>query len=377
LSRPRVLILGGGFAGLSCANALDPRRFDVSLVDARRAFEFLPNIHELVSGVKGPAALRISLHPAMRAAGHHFVHGRVTRIDPGAREAELEPGQTLKGDYLVLALGAVDADYGIPGVGRHTLGFKCVDQCKAIHNRLNALARKRDPAARVVIVGGGLEGVEALGEVLRRYRDRLARITLVEAQQRLLPGTVAGADRHLRRHCGELGVEVITGDAVARITAKTVFLRSGRRLRSDATIWTGGPAPAALLAESGLAPPHRWAPVRATLEHRQFRRVYVIGDAAELPEALRKQAYHAIDMGVCAAANIEREHRGRRPRAFRPAPKPTLVSFGDVDTLLLSQRLNLAGAALARSRSATRELLWPAIGDLKSVTRLANVRRLR
>lgn len=404
MKRPRVLILGGGFAGLSCANALEPRLFDVSLVDTRRAFEFLPNIHELVSGVKRPPALRINLKPAMRAASHRFVRGRVGAIDPTALTATLEQGQVLHGDYLVVALGAIDADFGVPGVGRHTLGFKSVDECQAIHDHLKALTRQREPGGRVVIVGGGLEGIEALGEVLRRFRDRLAQVSLVEAQSHLLPGTVRGADRRLRRHCAELGVDVITDDPVARITAKTVFLRSGRRLRSDATIWTGGPAPAPLLAASGLAPPGKWVSVNSTLEHRDFANVFVLGDAAALPRPVRKQAYHAMDMGVCTARNLERRHRGRRLRAFRPSPKPTLVSFGDVDTLLLSQPLNVAGpalaagkeavyaavmtgldrrqlgqragAVLARSQEAAQKLLWPAISDLRTLTRLRSVRRL-
>jgi NADH dehydrogenase len=287
-------------------------------------------------------------------------------------------------------------------VTEHTIGFKSAQQCGAIHRRLERLARRRD--GRVVVVGGGLEGIEALGEVLRRYRGRLHDVSIVEARERLVPGSVAAVHEHLHALCREHDVDVVTGDPVARVTAKTVFLVSGRRLRSDLTIWTGGPAAPALLSESGLAPPGSWAPVRETLEHRDYERVFVAGDAAELPSPLGKQAYHALDMGSCVAGNIGRAERGRPLRAFRPAPKPTLMTFGDLDTLLISDRITLAGPALAagkeavyaavlagldrrpiphratamlaRGRRATQRLLWPALADLPGLRRRARLRRL-
>ena len=402
MKRPTVLILGGGFAGLACANALDRRRFSVRLVDARRAFEFLPNIHELVSGVKRPAALRIDLRKALTASGHRFVHAEVRAIDAEARAVELESGRIIDADYLVIALGAIDADYGVSGVAAHALGFKSVSECKTIHERLENLANTG--TGRVAIIGGGLEGIEALGEILRRYRGRFRTISLIEAREQLLPGTPGSVDEHLMRHCERFNVEVITGDAVARITPKTVVLSSRRRLRSDVTIWTGGPAPTPLLYRSGLAPANAWAPVSTALQHRDYDRVFVAGDAAAFPTPLRKQAYHALDMGVCVAANIERCEGRRRLRAFKASPKPTLVSFGDVDTLLLSDRLRLAGPGLAsgkeavyaavmagldrrglkersaavleRGTNAARRLLWPALREPKALLRLGTVRRL-
>lgn len=401
MKRPEVLIIGGGFAGLACANALDARRFAVTLVDARDAFEFLPNIHELLSGVKRPQELRLPLAPAMDAAGHRFLLARVADIDP--QGCRVRAGRRRLGaDYLVIATGAVDAHYGIPGVDEHALGFKSVDQCQAIHTRLEALAAARQ--SRVVIIGGGLEGIEGLGEILRRYRDALGAITLVEAQERLLPGTPAGVHRHLQGLMRAAGVELVLGDAVRRITPRSVLLASGRRLRSDATIWTGGPAPAPLLADSGLADQGAWVAVHNSLEHRQYRNVFVVGDAAELPSPLRRQAYHALNMGRCAARNIERRAAGRGLLRFRPTPKPTLLAFGDTDTLLLTERLALAGPALAtgkegvfsavmtgldrrgaaartgailqRGLHASQRLLWPTLRDTQRLLRVGRIRSL-
>ena len=110
---------------------------------------------------------------------------------------------------------------------------------------------------------------------------------------------------------------LVCGEAVERVTAKTVKLAGGRRLRSALTIWTGGPAPRPLLAESGLAAPGRWAAVADNLRLEGADDVFVAGDSGELPQPLARQAYHALAMGRHCAREIERAERGRAPRAAR------------------------------------------------------------
>ena len=118
--RKRVVILGGGFAGLAAALELRPDRYQVTLIDRSRWFEFLPNIHELLSGVKTPDLLRLPLDRCVRRAGHRFVRDRVLGIDPVARKVSTERRRTGIGyDVLILALGGVDATRGVAGVVEH------------------------------------------------------------------------------------------------------------------------------------------------------------------------------------------------------------------------------------------------------------------
>ena len=355
-SRPRVMILGGGFAGISCARALPSRRFDVTLVDRSGSFEFLPNIHELLSGVKTPASLRLPLAAMLRAAGHRFQRNEVVAIDTTAKQLAMKKGPPLEYDWLVLATGGIDATFGVGGVAEYGYPFKSVAHCARIGKRLAELARRETPA-RVVVVGGGLEGVEALGEILRKYRRSNLHTTLVEAQSRLLPEAPASLDAHLRAHCANWDVSIRCGTPVRRLTARTVKLANGESLRSDLTIWTGGPSPSPLLRESGLAPGKGWAPVDENLCSTQAENLFVVGDAAELPAALPKQAYHAIDMGKCAARNLERVENGCRPQRYRAAPKPTLVSFGDLSCMLVAGDFALASPALGAGKEAIYELL--------------------
>jgi NADH dehydrogenase len=369
-----VSILGGGFAGLTAALELDARRHDVTLVARSRWFEWLPNVHELLSGVKTPDLLRLPLDRIVRGAGHRFVRDEITRIDPVGRAVSTRRRRTpLPFDVAIVALGGVDATRGVRGVVEHALPFKSVAQCDRIGRRLAALARRRR-GGRVVIVGGGLEGVEALGEILRRHRDGGLRVTLVEARDRLLPETPAALDAHVRGLCAPWGVDFAMGAPVERIEPDAVVLEDGRSLASDLTIWTGGPAPPALLAASGLAPAGAWAPVDVSLESKGHPGVFVAGDAAELPTPIARQAYHALDMGVHAARNAERRLVGRDPIPFRPSGKPMLISFGDLSCFLVAGRLALAGPSLCAAKEAVFELVmaqldarpwwrrWPAVG---------------
>jgi NADH dehydrogenase len=352
-----VLILGGGFAGLAAALELRPDRYQATLIDRSRWFEFLPNIHELLSRVKTPELLRLPLDRNVRRAGHSFVCDTVTEIDPVGRTVATQRRRKAIGyDALIVALGGVDATRGVPGVFEHAFPFKSVEQCDRIGKRLARLAARRKPA-RVVIVGGGLEGVEALGEILRGYRDSSLHVTLVEAREHLLPETPAALDAHVRKLCAPYAVEFRMGSPVRSIEPGAVVLRDGRSLPSDLTIWTGGPAPPALLAGCGLAPKGAWAPVDTTLQSKGHPEIFVAGDAAELPTPLSKQGYHALDMGVCTARNAARLLAGKPLEPFRPSGKPTLISFGDLTCFLVAGERALAGPSLAAAKEAVFELV--------------------
>jgi NADH dehydrogenase len=328
----------------------------VILIDRSRWFEFLPNIHELLSGVKTPELLRLPLDRNIGRAGHKFVRETVTSIDPVERTVGTRRRSTVGYDALIVALGGVDATRGVPGVVEHAFPFKSVEQCDRIGKRLTRLAARRKPA-RVVIVGGGLEGVEALGEILRRHRSSGLHVTLVEARERLLFEAPAALDAHVRELCAPFEVDFQLDAPVRSIEPHAVVLEAGHSLPSDLTIWTGGPAPPALLAECGLAPRGAWAPVDVTLQSKGHPEIFVAGDAADLPTPLPKQGYHALDMGVCAARNAERLLADRPLRPFRPSAKPTLISFGDLTCFLVIGKRALAGPSLGAAKEAVFELV--------------------
>ncbi len=356
MSTWRIAIVGANFAGLSAAQRLGSK-YDVTVIDRSPWFEWRPSIHEIVSGLKRPADLRLPRARLVAQAGHRFLRAEVADIDPRAGRLTTSDDRQVEFDACIVAVGGVSHSFGVAGAARYALPLKTVDDGVAIGRRLKALARGRNRMS-VVIVGAGLEGIEVLGEILRRYRDRESLdMTVVEAGPRLMPGSPSALDATVRRHCAGLDVRFVTRTAVQSVTRSRVHLSSGKAIRSDLTLWTVGATAPALLKDSRLADKrNRWAPVTRALRSRSFDNVFVAGDAATLPRRLAKQAYYAMQMGEFAAENAMRAVAGRRLREFVPVPKPMLVAFGDLDTFLVSGRSVIASPTLA----AAKELVFQA-----------------
>ena len=348
--RKRIVIVGGNFAGLTAAIKLS-RRYAVTVIDPTKYFEWMPNIHEILSSVKTPQGLRLDRTAIVEQAGHRFLRDRVTALQPAQRRPATAGGRELEFDACIVAVGAVWNTHQVPGVTRYAMPFRNVVDAQAIERRLHALVQQGKPL-RIVIAGGGIAGIEALGEILRRHRDDASlSVELVEAGARLLPDLPAALDADLRRLCEPHAVSLRTATTIAAVSAKGVRLADGTRLRSELTLWTAGLAPPALLRESGLArSPQRWADVHQTLQSRHADNIFVVGDAAQLPQDVGKQAYNAIDMGALAAANVARFLGGRTLKPFRPAPKPVLIAFGDLQTYLVAGRTVLASKVLAGAK---------------------------
>jgi NADH dehydrogenase len=348
--RQKVVIIGANFAGLACAMKLSPR-FAVTVIDSSASFEFLPNIHELLSGVKRAELLRLPRARILNRLGHRFIQDTVAAIDAGGAAVRTASGETLEFDACVVAVGGVNNTFGLPGVEKFAMPFKSVDDCARIGKRLDTLARGGQGMS-IVIVGGGLEGIEALGEILRAYRHlpNLA-VHLVEGGNTLLPGGAAALSSEILRKCSPFPVAFHFGDRVKAVTKTRVRLASGKSLKTDLTLWTGGAAPSPLLAESGLSTsPDAWAPVESSLQSLFFANVFVVGDAAELPFPMSRQAYHALDMGSHAASNLKRFLAGSPLKPFKPGPEISLISLGDIDTYFVVGQWVVAGTALAPAK---------------------------
>lgn len=356
-SRPSVVIAGANFAGLKAVLSLS-EKFRVTVVDPWPWFEFSPNIHELISGYKTPDTLRFAKKTLISRAGHTLITEPVTAVSPEKQVVVTYSGIQLPYDYCILALGGQSNTHIVKGADSHTMPFKSVDQCQAISERLKYLSRGKKPFS-IVIAGGGFEGVEALGEILRKYKTAKGiQIHIIEKQNRIMMGAPADVDREIRRLCVPYPVAFHTGSTIKRVWKNSVDLADKTKIPSQITIWTGGAQPPKILYESNLSTAEdQWANVNTALQHVNYPNVFAAGDVAGMPVPLSKQAYHALDMGKHAALNIIRLHAGKPLKTFQPSSKPMLVSFGDMDAFLIGKRAVFAGPALGILKEAVFQLV--------------------
>ena len=349
-TRSRVVIVGGNFAGLVAASRLSSDH-DVTVVDARADFEWTPNIHEILSGVKDRTGVVLPRAQCVTRYGHTFLQDLVTHIDPDSNSLVTESGLVLPYDACLIAAGSQRATFGIEGAEAHALGLRLADDAVRIAGRLDKLA-KRKRRASVVIVGGGVSGIEALGEILRRRgQGDEFNIHVIERESRILAQQPESLASDAANRCAPFPVTLHTDAAIGHVEARSVTLESDEKLTADLCIWSAGTVLPDFLRDAGLnEADDEWLPVDDTLRSYYADNIFIAGDCAALHDPVRKQAYHAMAMGEVAGDNIARLLRDRPLRRFRPAPMPMLISFGDITTWFVVGDYAVASPVLAAAK---------------------------
>ncbi len=372
------MIVGGGFAGIGAARALQGGP-QVTLIDRKPNFEFLPNIHEIVSALKEPSTVGLSHERMARDLDQTFVQDEVTAIDPAQRTVATS-SQRIPYDALILAPGGAAAADGVAGAETHAHFFRSADDAERVRRRLDVLAALPD-GSDVTVVGGGFTGVEVLGEILRKHRKRRTlRLRLIESGRRLMGDWPKVLHRRVKKIAERHDVELRLETRVAQVEEDHVTLTTGQSLPSQLTIWTAGAHAPRFLASAGLASGTAgWADVDERLASRRFPEVFVAGDASQLPTHVRKQGAEALRLGERAAKNARRFLAGRDLKKFRKGDLPLLVTFGDLSAfVLLEDDTVFEGKALAAGREFVFQESMATLDDVsgpRSLRRLA--KRLR
>ncbi|MFZ5813709.1 MAG: NAD(P)/FAD-dependent oxidoreductase [Bacillota bacterium] len=334
--RARIVVLGAGYAGLTCFLELQdhlPRSYDLVLVNADRYHWFTTELHTYVAG-STEDAVRVPL-PRIVARPGRLIVDRVAAVHPERREVALEQGGPLSYDLLVFALGSEPEYFGLPGVEEHALIVGNWQGATRLRRRVQELLGGERPGERpqIVIAGGGLTGVEVAGELADQYPGR-ARLTILEAG----PEIMAGFDRELvqvsRRVLEAKGIRILTGSPIIAVDERAVHLKGGEELSYDLLVWAGGVRGNGLLARAGLAvTPRGRGIVDPYLRSVTDDRLYLVGDSAAFtdPETGREvppTAQAAVQMGHTAGRNILRRLQGRPEQPFTFRKKGAFASLG-------------------------------------------------
>lgn len=317
-----ILVIGAGYAGLLAANAA-ARGVDepVVLVNERDTFVERVRLHQLAAGqdlVHRPLA-------GLLRPGVALVVGRVAAIDADAGEVRLADGRELSYDTLVYALGS-RGDLSTPGAAEHAYDIAAPEDAARLRERLAA-------GGSVVVVGGGLTGIEAAAELA----GTAAEVELLT--DRLGAGLSVKGRAHVAGALDRLGVTVREGVSVASVRADGVELAGGERVAADAVVWTAGFRVPELARAAGFAVTAAGRMVvDDTLRSVSHPDVYGVGDAAaaRLPggQELRMACATGLPTGQHAAKAIIARRAGREPRGLRFRYVNQCVSLGRDDALV-------------------------------------------
>ena len=375
VTRPRVVILGGGFAGLNAARALRRAAVDVVLIDRENYHLFQPLLYQVATAALNPSDIAYPLRSALRRQENATVLlAEAVAVDLEASVVRLDNG-SLPYDYLVVATGATHSYFGNESWADHAPGLKTVEDALDIRRRIflayEAAEREEDPAARqawlrFVVVGAGPTGVELAGslaeigrhviaEGYRRVSGEDVEVLLVEGQDRVLPAYEPESSRRARRQLEDLGVDVRLESFVTSIDEEGLSI-GDVRIETRTVLWAAG-VQASKLASSLGAPLDDAGRVKVEpdLSVPGHPSVFGAGDLArgrredarpddDSPDALVPGvAPAAIQMGKHAAGNVARLCAGADPTPFAYVDKGSLATIGRAAAVGEIGRARLSG----------------------------------
>jgi len=350
----RVIIVGGGFGGLTVARGLGSKKgVEVEIFDRRNYHLFQPLLYQVSMAGLSPAEIAVPIRGEL--SGYSNIEtwlGGVKSVDLAGKKIGTDWGHEFNYDYLVLACGAKHSYFGHESWEAFAPGLKTVEQATEIRRRVftafEMAERETDKERQrhlltFVVIGGGPTGVElagALGEIsrftlthdFRRIDPQRTRIILVEGGPRILPSFDPSLSARASRDLENLGVQVWTSSMVSNISKEGVEI--GKEVLKAATIlWAAGVKPSSLNQTLGI-PLDRLGRVivEEDLSLTGHPEVFVIGDQAHfshgVSEALPGLATVAMQQGRHVTKNILSDLKGRQRKPFRYINKGIMATIG-------------------------------------------------
>jgi NADH dehydrogenase len=350
----RVVIVGGGFAGVGCARRL-ARHDDVrvTLLDRNNYHQFQPLLYQVATSQLAPSDIAFSLRKRFRDDLNVDVKmADVVEADPATHTVTTADGERHSGDVLVLAAGSQPNFFRTPGAAEHAFPLYSLDHATRLRSRILGVFEEadRDPslieqgALNFVVVGGGPTGVETAGALADLIHETMAaeyhelavsaaQIHIVDLGPTLLAPFSETAHDYVAKVLGRMGVRMHLGTAVTEIGPGHVTLGDGTTIKTRCVIWGGGIMAPTLAGVAGL-PQGRGGriDVEPDLTVEGFPGVYAIGDVANIPapdgSAHPQLGSVALQSGTCAADNIVADFRGKHRKPFHYHDKGIMAMIG-------------------------------------------------
>jgi NADH:ubiquinone reductase (H+-translocating) len=350
----RVVIVGGGFAGVGCARKLASKSdVHVTLIDKNNYQQFQPLLYQVATALLGSGNAAFSLRSLLR--GHANVDVKMAEVisaDLKTRTIQTADGKTYQGDFLVLAAGAQANFFGTIGADKYTYPLYSLRDAEVLRSRILMLLESvdRDPsligqgALNFVVVGAGPTGAEtagSLGHLIQTAKKDLynslewtkAQVFLIDSGHTVLKGFSTTSQQYAIRKLERHGVQIRFGVAVKEVHPGHVVLSDGTTILTHTTIWAGGLKASPLSDSLGIQTGHGGRiDVQPDFSVAGFPGVYVLGDFANIAGAdgkpLPQLASVAQQAGYYCAHRIAAAVSGRRTGPFRYFDKGIMAMIG-------------------------------------------------
>lgn len=350
-SRPRVVVVGAGFAGLAAIEVLRDAPVELVVVDRHNFTTFQPLLYQVATAGLNAGDVAYPLRTVLRRARHaHFIQGTLAEVDAKRRFIGLEDGRIVDYDYLILGIGASASFFGIPGAEERSHTIYTLDAAVDVRNHIfqrfeyAASHGVHDGVLTFVVVGGGATGVElagAIAELAHRalYTDFTmlgpddVKVVLIEQRGRLLEAFHEDLSEYARRELRARGVTVLLNETVESVEEGLIVLKSGREIRNGLVLWAAGIAVPPVVSKLGL-PTGRGGRIMVGSDLRVVGsdRIFAVGDVALSTNRdgapLPQLAQPALQGGEHAARQILALLAGSETEPFRYRDKGIMATIG-------------------------------------------------
>lgn len=352
LKKPRIVILGAGYAGMMTTTRLmkqlGPNEADITLVNKHNYHYQTTWLHEAAAGTIHQDRVRMLISDVVDTKRVNLVVDTVVEIKKDENRVILQNGE-LTYDYLVISLGFESATFGIKGLKENAFTIRSINTAREIRehieyqfSRYHLEKENRDELLTIIIGGGGFSGIEFAGELAERMpelcreydidRDKVRMIN-IEGAPTILPGFDKELVAYAKNYLESRGVEFMENTFIKECTKNSVIVGEGEEIKAGTIVWTGGVQGNSVVEKSGFETNRGKVAVRDDLRAEGYDHIFVLGDCALVinPENDRPYpptAQIAMQQAYTCAHNLKALIHGKPLEPFKYDNKGTVASLG-------------------------------------------------
>ncbi|MFJ7727651.1 NAD(P)/FAD-dependent oxidoreductase [Neobacillus sp. NPDC097160] len=350
MSKPKIVILGAGYGGIMTSKSLEKLlksgEADVTLINKHDYHYLTTQLHKTGVGTAADRQIAMSIPELINPNKTRFLKAAVSSVDINTQEVHLEGGDTVKYDYLVIALGFEIETFGIPGVKENAFAIRSFRSSKTIYHQIikqfNLYKEDHDPSRlTIVVAGGGFTGIEMMGELadglpkLCKEHDipyEKIRIVAIEAAPSVIPFFPKQSIQYTTEVLEKRNIELITSTKILECTAEKVILENNLEIPTKTLIWSCGVKGNTIVHKWGLPIEKGKIPVDSELRVKNMKNIFSLGDCSlfmkDEKNALPPTAQVALQQASVCAKNIVASIRGELLNTFEYHHKGSVASIG-------------------------------------------------